>query len=149
MYGSSIRPQAAACLRGGADTPNLRGKVQFYQRCGSVFVTVHVFGLPEENPSGFFGLHIHEGYGCGGEALAEPGGHYDPAGMPYPRHAGDLPPLLSCGGEAYLAVKTDRFSVRDVLGRTVVIHSGADDFHTQPAGNAGTKIACGVIRPVL
>ena len=149
MYGSSIRPPAVACLRGGTDAPNLRGKVQFYQRCGSVFVTVHVFGLPEENPSGFFALHIHEGCGCGGEAFAETGGHYDPAGMPHPRHAGDLPPLLSCGGEAYLEVKTDRFSVRDVLGRTVVIHSGSDDFHTQPAGNAGTKIACGVIRPVL
>ena len=54
--------------------------------------------------------------------------------------------LLLCGGGAYLAVLTDRFSVADVLGRTVVIHSGADDFHTQPAGNAGTKIACGVIR---
>lgn len=43
-------------------------------------------------------------------------------------------------------VLTDRFRVRDIIGRTVVIHSGPDDFHTQPAGNAGEKIACGVIR---
>ena len=48
-------------------------------------------------------------------------------------------------GNAYLSVKTDRFSVSDVIGRTVVVHSNPDDFHSQPAGNAGTKIACGVI----
>ena len=46
----------------------------------------------------------------------------------------------------YLSVKTDRFSVNEIIGRTVVIHSDPDDFHTQPAGNAGKKIACGVIQ---
>lgn len=64
----------------------------------------------------------------------------------HPKHAGDLPPLLACQGSAYLSVKTDRFCVEDILGRTVVIHSDPDDFHSQPAGNAGKKIACGVIR---
>jgi Cu-Zn family superoxide dismutase len=43
-------------------------------------------------------------------------------------------------------VVTDRFTLPEVIGRTLVIHSGADDFRSQPAGNAGTKIACGVIR---
>ena len=47
----------------------------------------------------------------------------------------------------YLSVKTDRFSVNEIIGRTVVIHSDSDDFHSQPAGNAGRKIAYGVIRP--
>ena len=64
----------------------------------------------------------------------------------HPKHAGDLPPLMGCQGNAYLAVKTDRFIVHDIIGKTVVIHSDPDDFHTQPAGNAGKKIACGVIR---
>lgn len=45
-----------------------------------------------------------------------------------------------------MAVKTDRFRVEEIIGRTVVIHSGADDFKSQPSGNAGEKIACGVIR---
>jgi len=53
--------------------------------------------------------------------------------------------LMCCRGNAYLAVKTDRFTVHDIIGKTVVIHSNPDDFHTQPAGNAGKKIACGVI----
>jgi len=52
---------------------------------------------------------------------------------------------LSCDGNAYMQVLTNRFSVREILGKTVVIHSHPDDFHTQPAGNAGEKIACGVI----
>lgn len=54
--------------------------------------------------------------------------------------------MLGCGESAYMSVKTDRFSADDRIGRTVVIHSGPDDFHSQPAGNAGKKIACGVIR---
>ncbi len=55
-------------------------------------------------------------------------------------HAGDLPPLLSNNGRAYCQVLTGRFRVSDVIGKTVVIHSGPDDFMTQPSGNAGEKI---------
>ena len=108
-------------------------------------VVADIRGLPESD-AGFFAFHIHEGGDCGGEGFADTGGHYDPCGMPHPRHAGDLPPLLSCHGKAHLAVLTNRFSVSDIIGRTVVIHSHPDDFKTQPAGGAGTKIACGVIR---
>ena len=140
-----IHPDAEAYIQGGAEAPCLSGKVAFYQKNGSVLVVADIFGLPKDNSSGFFALHIHEGGSCAGENFSETGGHYDPAGTPHPNHAGDLPPLLLCNGGAYLAVQTDRFCVRDVIGRTVVIHSGPDDFHSQPAGNTGTKIACGVI----
>ena len=58
---------------------------------------------------------------------------------------GDLPPLLSCNGNAYMTVKTDRFKVKDIIGRTVIIHYRADDFRTQPSGDSGEKIACGII----
>ena len=133
-------------MQGGPEAPCLSGEVQFYQKRGAVLVAVHVSGLPRESEAGFFALHIHEGGSCSGENFSDTGGHYNPHNEAHPRHAGDLPPLLLCGGGAYLAVLTDRFSVADVIGRTVVIHGGADDFHTQPAGNAGTKIACGVIR---
>lgn len=80
-----------------------------------------------------------------GNDFAATGSHYDPGKQSHPRHAGDLPPLMSFGGRAYLAVMTDRFSIRDIIGRTIVIHAMPDDFRSQPAGNAGTKIACGVI----
>lgn len=138
-------PVAAACVRGGSDAPALRGTVRFYAiPCGTL-VTAQIAGLPE-NDTGFFALHIHEGGGCGGDGFSDTGGHFNPGEKAHPSHAGDLPPLLSMGGQAFLAVKTGRFAPREVIGRTVVIHAGADDFHSQPAGNAGKKIACGVIR---
>ena len=140
------RPDAVACMKGGPDAPDLSGQVRFYQERGRVLVVADISGLPQGNDSGFFALHIHEGGDCGGEGFADTKGHYNPDQEPHPQHAGDLPPLLLCQGGAFLAVRTDRFRVRDILGRTVVIHSGSDDLHSQPAGNAGTKIACGVIR---
>ena len=51
-----------------------------------------------------------------------------------------------CQGNAYLSFKTDRFTVKEILGRTIVIHSYPDDFQYQPSGNAGRKIACGIIQ---
>lgn len=138
---------AKAIMRGGEDAPSLRGEVLFFQNKCSVMVSARLFGLPQ-NDSGFFAFHIHEGDGCGGEDFADTGGHYNPEDVPHPMHAGDLPPLLSCGGCAYVDIKTDRFRVEEIIGRTVIIHDGADDFHTQPSGNAGKKIACGVIKKV-
>ena len=145
MYICPACPDAAACIRGGPELPDLRGEVKFYQKRGAVLVCVHVSGLPRESETGFFALHIHEGGGGSGEGFSDTGGHYSPCQEAHPQHAGDLPALLSCGGGAYLAVLTDRFCVADVIGRTVVIHAGADDLHTQPAGGAGAKIACGGI----
>jgi Cu-Zn family superoxide dismutase len=144
MRNISGRPMATATVKGNRENPMLRGGVRFYQRPYGVLVEADIVGLPR-NKSGFFGFHIHEGASCTGEGYSATGSHYDPGKRPHPNHAGDLPPLLSFGGRAYLAVVTDRFSIREILGRTVVIHSGADDFQTQPAGNAGTKIGCGVI----
>lgn len=141
------RPSAFARLKGSADASGLSGMVKFYQQPGGVVVEVHVFGLPY-NGSGMYGLHIHEGAACSGPGFSATGGHYNPAGLPHPRHAGDLPSLLSCGGRAYMAVMTDRFSIPDVLGRTIVVHGMSDDFKSQPSGDSGEKIACGVITPV-
>lgn len=141
------RPEAAACISGGEAAPRLRGTVRFYSLGCSVLVAAEIQGLPESD-TGFFAFHIHEGGSCTGKDFADTGGHFNPTGQPHPRHAGDLPPLLSRGGRAFLAVETDRFRIPEVIGRTVVIHAGADDFHTQPSGNSGQKIACGVIRRI-
>ncbi len=141
----SINPQAVACIRGGGDAPKLRGTVRFSAISGGTLVTAEIEGLPE-NDTGFFALHIHEGGDCGGADFSDTGGHYNPGAQEHPCHAGDLPPLLSMGGHAFLAVETGRFTPCEVIGRTVVIHGSADDFHTQSAGNAEKKIACGVIR---
>lgn len=142
---NNCRRQAIALIKGGEDYPDIRGKVVFYQRDNGVIVDVHVSHLPE-NSTDFFGFHIHEGNSCAGDGFAATGGHYNPKGKPHPMHAGDLPPLLSCSGNAYMRVMTNRFRIKDIIGKTVVIHKDTDDFHSQPSGNAGDKIACGVIR---
>ncbi len=141
-------PAAAAILQGGSDYPQMHGRVEFYPRRSGTLVIASVQGLPDANTGGFFAFHIHDGTSCDGTDFADSGGHFNPGDTPHPQHAGDLPPLLFADGNALLAVLTDRFTVQDVLGRTVVIHSGPDDFHTQPSGNPGTKIACGVIQPL-
>ena len=138
-------PNALAHIRGGADAACLSGQIRFYQERESVLVVADLSGLPRDSKTGFFALHIHEGGSCSGQAFADTGGHYNPEGTAHPNHAGDLPPLMQCRGCAYLAVRTDRFRVQEIIGRTVVIHSDPDDFRSQPAGNAGTKIACGLI----
>ena len=140
-------PQAVAHLRGSPAYPELTGTVSFFPVPGGVLVVAEVRGLPA-TADGFFGLHIHDGTACTGDASDPFAGaktHYNPAGSPHPQHAGDLPPLLFAGGRAYACVLTDRFTISDILGKTVVLHDHPDDFRTQPAGDSGAKIACGVI----
>lgn len=144
MNQSIIFPKAIANIRGGNNAHNLFGQVKFYQKKNYVLVSANIQGLPETD-TGFFGFHIHEGNRCQGEMFSDTGGHYNPEQLPHPEHAGDLPPLLRCNGGAILTVATNRFKICDIIGKTVVIHNMPDDFTSQPAGNAGTKIACGVI----
>ncbi len=145
MIQSKASPSAETYIVGGEGAPRIHGKADFYASPYGTIVSVHVTGLPKD---GFFAFHIHEGADCGGDAFADTGAHFDLTGSPHPDHSGDLPPLLSCGGCASMTVFTDRFTVDDAIGKTVVIHSEPDDFRTQPSGNAGTKIACGVITKV-
>ena len=140
-------PRAIAWLHGGAEYPAVRGIVKFWQRHDGTMVEAELFGLPGTE-TGFFAFHIHEGGNCRGEGFPNSGSHFNPGRTEHPNHAGDLPPLLGDFGKAYMKVLTGRFRVEEVIGRTVIVHDGPDDFHTQPAGNAGRKIACGVIRRV-
>ena len=137
-------PEAIATVRGGNEAPDLCGKVRFYQRSNCVLIEAIINGLPQSE-TGFFGFHIHEGGSCQGKDFTDTGNHYNTMNTSHPAHAGDLPPLMLCSGGACQTVAADRFTVEDIIGRTVVIHSMPDDFHSQPAGNAGTKIGCGVI----
>ena len=73
------------------------------------------------------------------------GNHYNPGNVPHPEHAGDLLPLLSNNGYAWMTFYTSRINIEDIIGRSVVVHSMRDDFTTQPSGNSGDKIGCGVI----
>lgn len=145
MKNQMERPSAIARIQGDAAHAVLQGTVKFYPRQNGTLVVADVMGLPDSD-TGFFGFHIHEGSDCSGTGFPATGSHYNPLGQIHPRHAGDLPPLLSDNGTARLSVLTGRFQIRDIIGKTVVIHSKPDDYTTQPSGNAGAKIACGIIR---
>lgn len=145
MTAQNPMPSAIAHICGGRACPGLRGTVRFFPRRGGTLVVAEICGLPVSD-TGFYALHIHEGGNCRGDGFPGTGGHYNPKQAEHPNHAGDLPPLLSNNGRAYSQVLTGRFRVRDIVGRTVVVHTGTDDFTTQPSGNAGRKIGCGVVR---
>ena len=80
--------------------------------------------------------------------------HQTPAAMAWVRGGSAYPAISGLvkfyetpyQGYAWLSFYDKRFTIKDILGRSVVVHSGADDFHSQPSGNSGAKIACGVIR---
>ncbi len=147
-------PQACAKILGSEKYNSLRGTVSFYDIGYAILVTTSLYGIPYRNSycqHPVLGLHIHEGRTCTGneeDPFADAGGHYNPENCQHPMHAGDLPPVFVNEGIAWSAVITTRFTIREITGRTIIVHAMADDFHTQPSGNSGEKIACGIIRKV-
>ena len=135
-------------VRGGEKYPDINGIVTFDRTVRGVLITAEIYGLPSQLEKGGFGVfafHIHSGSECPSGKTDNSGTHFNPENKPHPYHAGDLPPLFSNRGYAYLQTVSDRFNLSDIVGKTVIIHSGADDFTTQPSGNSGEKIACGII----
>lgn len=147
----SYVPSAVAFVRGDSLHQEINGKVRFYQTPKGVIVVAEISGLPvpeQKCGNDIFAFHIHSGGSCTGndeDAFADVGTHYNPTDCPHPYHAGDMPPLFSANGTAFLAFLTDRFDVNKIIGKTVILHDSPDDFSTQPSGNAGKKIACGEI----
>lgn len=148
----SRRPDAMAEIIGSSDYPEISGTVRFFKTDSGVLIVTEVSGLPKSDDicnGSVFGYHIHSGNKCMGnkeDAFADAMTHFNPYECEHPYHAGDMPPLFGNNGYAFSIVLSDRFSVCDIIGRTVIIHLHPDDFHSQPAGNAGTKIACGRIQ---
>ncbi len=148
---SNIFHNARAVIKGSKEYPKINGVVYFNKVKEGVLLIAKVNGLPqsESNCSGrFFGFHIHNGTSCTGNAedeFANSGTHYNPNNCPHPYHAGDLPPLIENNGYAYMSVLLNKFKIDDIIGKVIIIHDSPDDFNTQPSGNSGKKIACGVI----
>lgn len=150
---------AVAQVRGGNLAPNLVGVVHFKDVPGGVDVSVEVRGLPKYKastastpPVGPHGFHIHDMGSClvgdPKNPFASAGGHWNPTNQPHGNHAGDFPVLFSNKGYARMVFFTDKFKVSDVIGKTVVIHENPDDYRTQPAGDSGKRLGCGVIKSV-
>ena len=149
---SESEAEAKAGMRGSSAYPKLSGTVLFYPFWNGTLLFLCITGLPfsdEPCAAKLCAFHIHEGSRCSGtdaEPFADAESHLNPENCPHPEHAGDLPLLLSNHGTAFQMIYTDRFTPADVIGRTAIIHLNADDYHTQPSGNAGAMIGCGEIQ---
>ena len=131
------------------------------ESAGQVLIRISGTGLEP----GEHGVHIHEFGVCsaaGEEPFASAGGHYNPTGASHggpqdeDAHAGDLGNLLADNGGNYtFSIATDRVSLhpdaaatlRDADGSALLIHAAADDLQTDPSGNSGGRVACGIIVP--
>ncbi|MBR6581408.1 MAG: superoxide dismutase family protein [Ruminococcus sp.] len=146
------KPNTYAIIKGSEKYPNISGIVRFYQLRNGVLIAAEISGLPHSHgicQHPVFGFHIHDGNQCDGDMQDPFSGtmaHYNPAKCNHPFHAGDLPPLFGSRGYAFSVFLTDRFLLSEVIGKTVIIHENSDDFTSQPSGNAGEKLACGVVK---
>ena len=131
---------------------SVQGSVHFMQiKDGSVEVKADLTGVP----AGEHGFHLHDKGACGDNGNAA-GGHFNPTGAPHAaptaasHHAGDFGNVTAgANGEVHAHFFTRSITVADgptsVLGHAIILHAKADDLTTQPSGNAGARIACGVV----
>jgi superoxide dismutase, Cu-Zn family len=131
------------------------GTATFTEVPGGVRILLEVKGVPP----GTKGLHIHEVGRCEGPQFTTAGGHFNPDKKqhgslnPQGPHAGDLPNIVvDGGGGGRMETTTNRIvlgsgttSVFDADGSALVVHAAPDDFRTDPTGNSGDRIVCGVI----
>lgn len=131
------------------------GMATLVQRGGVVEITIHATDLPP----GVHGVHIHTTGSCTPPDFSSAGGHFAPRSRqhgfenPAGPHGGDLPNIeVGADGTGHFMLTNDRVTLTsgpatlfDEDGSAIVVHAGADDYRTDPAGASGARIACGVI----
>lgn len=134
---------------------NVSGIVEFEETPEGVMINAKVLNLPE----GKHGFHIHEGNECNGD-FESAGGHYNPYNSMHgspddgirDRHVGDLGNLVADEFEVAHYQRLDTIVAlrgpRSIVGLAIVIHEHPDDFTTQPTGESGSRIGCGIIEKV-
>ena len=130
------------------------GKVTFSEHGGRVTMKVTVSGLTP----GEHAIHLHDKGDCSAPDATSAGGHWNPTSEDHgkwgraPFHHGDIGNLVAnANGKATMTVESELWTIgdgkpSDVLGHAVIVHAKQDDFTTQPTGNAGGRVACGVIQ---
>lgn len=132
---------------------HVHGSVQFLREPEGVRVVVQLSGLTP----GEHGIHIHEKGDCSAPDASSAGGHFNPTHRPHgareeveQRHVGDLGNITAGpDGRArlnYVDVHLSLTGPNSIVGRAVIVHANPDDLVSQPAGNSGPRVACGVIQ---
>jgi superoxide dismutase, Cu-Zn family len=147
----SAAPDVVATMQPTAGN-SVTGALRFKQDGQSVLVLGRVSGLA---PNREYGFHVHENGDCSSGDGMSAGGHFNPTGKRHgppdgEHHAGDLPSLKAdASGTAVVDVRVSGSvlgsGVGDFYGKAVVVHALPDDYTTQPSGNSGSRLACGVI----
>lgn len=145
--------QAVVTLKSAGDM-KVSGDLTLTAETGGVHVSGSISGLTRGTQHGF---HIHESGDCSAADFKSAGGHFNPSNKEHGNpnsdihHAGDMMNLtVNDSGIATLDVTVPGVTLGDggsddVMNRAIVIHSGPDDYTSQPAGDSGSRIACGVI----
>jgi Cu-Zn family superoxide dismutase len=144
--GGTSGPKAAATLAPTKGS-SAGGTVSFEQRGSKVLVSGTVSGL---KPNAEHGFHVHEKGDCSSGDGMSAGGHFNPAGIGHGHHAGDMPNVRADAyGTATFSFETAGITIgagaTDIVGRGLIVHRDPDDYKSQPAGNAGPRLACAVI----
>ena len=141
-------PTKAIAVLHSASGSEVSGTVTFTKSGDGVKVVAEVSGLKP----GKHGFHVHEFGDCSASDAASAGGHFNPTNDPHAghdadkRHMGDLGNLeADSSGKARLELTDKKMKLSAVLGKAVIVHEKADDLKTQPTGEAGGRVACGVI----
>jgi len=128
------------------------GTVTFTPSGDGVLVVASLKGL---TPNAEHGFHVHDKGDCSAPDAMSAAGHFNPSGAPHgaagtSHHAGDMPNLRAdaSGNAQYRTTLTGVMleGPQGIIGRAVVVHRDPDDYKSQPAGNSGPRIACGVIQ---
>jgi Cu-Zn family superoxide dismutase len=146
-------PAVAKAMLEPRSGSTVTGQATFTEGPDGVRIVVQV----EKAPPGLHGLHIHEKGDCSDPEAKSAGGHFNPTGMEHAgpmaekHHAGDLGNIeVKADGTGTLEITSKMLTVKagpnSVVGRSVIFHEKEDDLKTQPTGNAGGRLACGVIR---
>jgi Cu-Zn family superoxide dismutase len=151
MAAKASTVKTAVCIVYPTQGNNVSGTVTFTAVNGGVKVVADLQGLSK----GKHGIHIHECGDCTAADGTSAGGHFNPmskshgAPMDAMRHEGDMGNIeADDSGKAHLEYVDNTISFEgdaSIIGRSVIIHKNEDDFKTQPTGNAGARVACGVI----
>lgn len=129
-----------------SDNNSIDGIMYLYEYDEGSFVELELINMPNKKTP--FAVHIHSGTDCIGNGFPNALSHYDENNNEHPLHSGDLPSIFSNNGYSYFMTFTNRFKPIDVIGRVVIIHDSFDDFKSQPSGNSGNKMACGLIQKI-